>query len=103
TRTSGATLSVDPVFTPRFELRPAFPNPVRGQMPRVLLVLDSSAPAQLEVWDVSGRRIAAREVGRLGAGQHLLNVTEDTILAPGLYLVSLRQGGATRVTRVVVL
>ena len=59
--------------------------------------------ASLELLDVAGRRIAAHEVGSLGAGPHTLDLGQDTRLAPGLYLVRLTQGANTRVTRVAVL
>jgi hypothetical protein len=52
---------------------------------------------------VAGRRIAAREVGSLGAGLHTLDLGDGGRLAPGLYLVRLRQGTSTRVTRVAVI
>ena len=53
--------------------------------------------------DVSGRRVVEREVGTLGAGRHTLDLGQGTRLAPGLYLVCLRQGANMRVTRVAVL
>ncbi len=86
-----------------FALDPVRPNPTRGGALTVHFTLASAAAASLELFDVAGRRIAAREVGSLGAGRHTLDLGEGQHLAPGLYLVCLRQGTNTRVTRVAVL
>src|SRR5262249_31012686 len=45
------------------------PTPARGPL-RVEFGLVDDTPAVLELIDVAGRRVAAREVGRLGAGRH---------------------------------
>ena len=86
-----------------FALEPVHPNPARGGVLTVRFALGSAAPASLELLDVAGRRIAARSVGSLGAGRHEQALGEGRHLAPGLYLVRLRQGTDTRVTRVAVL
>jgi hypothetical protein len=87
---------------PAFALEPVRPNPSSGRTLTVRFTLASSAPAALELLDVAGRRIAAREVGSLGAGHHTLDLDEGGRLSPGLYLLCLRQGANTRVTRVAV-
>jgi choice-of-anchor C domain-containing protein len=79
------------------------PNPTRGAAVVVSFTLPSPAPASLELCDVTGRRIATYELGSLGAGRHTQDISEARRLSPGLYLVRLRQGASTRVTRVVVL
>jgi hypothetical protein len=86
-----------------FALEPVRPNPLRDGALSVRFTLASGGAARLELSDVAGRRIAAREVGSLGAGRHTVDLGRDARLAPGLYLVSLRQGGVSRVTRVAVL
>ncbi len=101
-------LGGDVVSVPReaplaFALDPVRPNPTRGGTLTVHFALASPAAASLELFDVAGRRIAAREVGSFGAGRHALDLREGQHLAPGLYLVCLRQGTNTRVTRVAVL
>jgi hypothetical protein len=53
--------------------------------------------------DVTGRRVAEREVGVLGAGRHSVSLAAERRLAPGLYLVRLTQGVNMQVKRVVVL
>jgi hypothetical protein len=78
-------------------------NPTQGGALTVRFTLPSTAPASLELLDVAGRRVATQEVGSLGAGQYTLELGEGRVLAPGLYLVRLRQGADARVTRVTVL
>jgi hypothetical protein len=85
-----------------FALASVSPNPSHGSAPTVRFTLPSAATASLEVLDVSGRRIAAREVGSLGAGEHALGLEEGGHLAPGFYLVRLTQGANTRTTRMAV-
>jgi hypothetical protein len=86
-----------------FMLEPACPNPTRGGAQAVHFGLPSAAAASLELFDAAGRRIMTRDVGSLGAGRHTLNLGEGRRLAPGLYVVRLRQGTNARVTRVAVL
>jgi hypothetical protein len=71
-----------------FALHAPSPNPGRGDL-LVPFSLDSSAPARLELLDVSGRRVESHEVGSRGAGVHQLRLGRDTRLAPGVYLVRL--------------
>jgi hypothetical protein len=86
-----------------FALEPVRPNPTQGGALTVRFTLPNAAPARIELVDVSGRRIAEREVGSLGVGQHTLDLGEGQRLAPGLYLVRLTQGMNTRVARVAML
>ena len=86
-----------------FALEGARPNPVHGEQLSVTFTLPKTAPAKLELVDVSGRRVVEREVGTLGAGRHAVDLAADQRLAPGLYLLRLTQGANLRVTRVAVL
>jgi hypothetical protein len=83
-----------------FALEPVRPNPSSGGTLTVRFSLPTTAPARLELLDVSGRRIASHEVS---SSPHTLDAGEGTHLAPGLYLVRLTQGASARVTRVAVL
>jgi hypothetical protein len=96
-------VSDEPAPALAFALEPVRPNPSRGGALTVRFTLPSAAPASIELLDVAGRRIAAPEVGSLGTGRHALDLGQGQQLAPGLYLVRLRQGANTRVTRVAVL
>jgi hypothetical protein len=97
------TAGVDGGAPLAFALESARPNPSRGEQLSVAFTLPTPAPARLELVDVSGRRVAEREVGVLGAGRHLVALAAGRPLAPGLYLVRLTQGANVRVTRVAVL
>jgi len=67
---------------------------------RVRVGLPDSEIASLELFDVSGRRLA-REVGHLSAGEHELQLLRTSRLGPGVYWVRLQQGTATDVERMI--
>lgn len=100
---AGSTAAVE-VIVPRlrFALIGPSPNPaVHGLT--VTLSLPDAAPARLELLDVSGREVLARDVGPLGAGDHALAIAAEGTLRPGVYLVRLRRAGASLVTRACVI
>jgi hypothetical protein len=74
------------------------PNPAEGEV-SVVFALESAAPARLEMLDVAGRRVLAREVGMLGPGQHVLRLEEAASLPAGIYVLRLTQSGREVVTR----
>jgi hypothetical protein len=98
-----AETSVDVPSSPAFALETVRPNPLAGNRMTVEFALSSAAPAWIELVDVAGRRVAESEVGSLGPGRHVVNLAAGRHLAPGIYLVRLRQGGNVRATRVAVL
>lgn len=102
-RTARATTDAPAPNAVSIGLEPVRPNPSRGTAPVVRFRLASAAPARLELLDVTGRCVTAREVGTLGAGQHAVGFGEESRLTPGLYWVRLSQSGAARVARFVVL
>ena len=57
--------------------------------------LPEARAATLELFDVAGRRVWSRDVGSLGAGEHVVPLRDGPRSAPGLYLVRLRQGDKT--------
>src|SRR5262249_51641337 len=61
------------------------------------------APATLALFDVSGRLLAKRPVGALGAGHHVVDLQSGRALPPGIYLVQLVQGSEKQITRFTVL
>jgi hypothetical protein len=77
-------------------------NPTRSDM-AVAFTLADASPARLELFDMAGRRVEAREVGALGAGRHVATFGQGTKLAPGIYLVRLVQGARTLTTRAALL
>jgi DNA-binding beta-propeller fold protein YncE len=86
-----------------FALEGVRPNPASGRNLTVHFTLPVAAPARLELLDVAGRSVAARDVGALGAGTHAVNLSEGARINPGLYFVRLRQGTGEQVRRVTVL
>ena len=78
----------------------AGPNPARGEV-TARFALPDARPARLELLDLAGRRVAAREVS--GAGAHAERFGDLGALAPGVYLLRLVHGGAVRTARVAVI
>ncbi|HET9327085.1 MAG TPA: kelch repeat-containing protein [Candidatus Eisenbacteria bacterium] len=82
-------------------LRGVRPNPTAGLL-SVAFTLEDGAKATLDLFDLSGRRVATRNVGVLGAGAHVVSIAEATSLAPGLYWVRLTRLGQSESARVAV-
>jgi hypothetical protein len=81
-------------------LRGAWPNPSGGN-PSMVFSLPGTAPATLELFDVTGRGRWVREVGSYGPGTHVLPLS-GLDLPPGVYLARLKQSGETRSARLIV-
>jgi hypothetical protein len=92
---------VDVPAEPRLALEGLRPSPASGEA-LAWFTLGSGEPATLEMLDLSGRRVLAREVGGLGAGRHAVRL-DLSALGPGVYWIRLRQGAQARVRRAVVL
>jgi hypothetical protein len=101
--TPASTTSVDPRDPLAFTLDPVSPNPVRGSSLAISFTLPRSAPAQLDLLDIAWRSVASRPIVGVGPGRQTFDLGSAAGLHPGLYWVRLRQGSATRVTRVVLL
>ena len=83
-------------------LEKVVPNPATGSL-KVSYSLSSSAPARLDVLDVAGRRVLARDLGTQGPGLHEARLETSTGLAPGVYWLHLSQGGRDASLRVVLM
>jgi hypothetical protein len=83
-----------------FALDGVTPNPGRGTLFAKFSLPDAS-PARLEVLDLGGRQVMAREVGQLGQGHHLVPLTGGW--PAGVYWVRLARGAQVRTTRVAIL
>lgn len=81
-------------------IRSISPNPGRGAL-RVSFVLPREGAAEIEMFDLLGRRIGIRELPAAGAGEHVVTLSSGPA-APGIYLVRLTQGGVTASARAVV-
>jgi hypothetical protein len=77
------------------------PNPAVSDLV-VAFTLATSAPARLEMLDLTGRRVLARELPGLDAGNHTL-VLDRTLPPSGVYFLKLTQGGRAVTARAVVM
>ena len=93
-----------PVLPKRIAFYPPSPNPFRGA---TILRFDLSeeADVSLELFDLSGRRVATLLHGRQPAGQHSVRWSPvsggDGGLEAGLYFASFRAGGFRQTRRLV--
>jgi hypothetical protein len=65
----------------------------------VVFTLPDDRAANLEVFDLRGRRVVRREVGSMGAGEHRLIVADARELPAGIYLVRLSRDGRALTTK----
>jgi hypothetical protein len=104
-REGGEVTVLDPGILVEAQVRLALhgfrPNPAFGA-PAVAFTLADDSPATIEVLDVAGRRVLRRDVGRLGAGSHVIALDASARLAPGAYVMRLHQAGHTLSARGVV-
>jgi len=77
------------------------PNPTANSVV-VSFTLTAQAPARIEVTDVAGRKILARELGALQPGNHSVRIPEAHALEAGVYWVRLVQSGESVATPMVV-
>lgn len=68
-----------------------WPNPALRDW-SVAFALPASAPVRIELLDVAGRRLAARDLGSLSAGPHSVRMTRPSPLRSGVYFVRVTQG-----------
>jgi hypothetical protein len=79
------------------------PNPGNGRELTIHFSLVSTEPARLEMLDLAGRLVQARDVGSLGPGQHVVQLGHGARVPPGIYMLRLVQGEEIRRARAVVL
>ena len=97
-----AGISPRPVPGHQISLRGVRPNPSLSGL-KAAFTLPDAATARLELSDLAGRRILARDVGGLGRGDHVVDLAEGRRLAPGVYLVRLTRGSESLAARAVVI
>lgn len=99
----GAGVFAAPALPVALSLR-ALTNPVVDGSLQLVCGLPGWSPAGVEVFDVSGRRVAARDLRGLGTGLHTVAVLPDNgTLVKGIYLVRLTQGGRSLTQKVAVM
>ena len=91
---------VDVPFETQFALRSLSANPARGSL-QMSVSLASAAPASLELVDVTGRRVAGKDLGTLAAGTHRI-VLDASGAASGVYFARLAQAGKIASVRVTI-
>ncbi len=104
------TLGVDdgpaPVAATDLRSLRAWPNPARGAT-RVRLSLAHDADVRIDVVDLAGRLVRTLVNGRVAAGDRAFDWdgrdARGAVVAPGLYVVKARAGGAVRTANVVIL
>jgi hypothetical protein len=70
----------------------ARPNPVTQDLV-LSFSLATREPARLELLDITGRRVLARDLVGLGAGPQVLDLGSSTGFRAGIYLIRITQGG----------
>jgi len=100
---AGEPVAVAPAETPTLLRVAVRPNPATARSLTAEFALPAAGRALLELVDVSGRRLAAREVGSADMGVHVVELARNLTLHPGVYLVRLSQGAHFAATRVVVI
>lgn len=88
---------------PQFALLGARPNPAVGGRLSVAFVLPTNEAAKLELFDVTGRQVAMRDVGSLGPGQHVVDLADASHLPAGSYLIRLHHAQRTLIAKAVVM
>jgi len=78
-------------------------NPATLSDLAVAFSLARASPAEIEMLDVAGRRVAAAAIDALGAGPHVLRLAPAHPLAPGLYWLHLTQSGVSRTAKAVLI
>ena len=100
--TPQATTDVNEGEPVTFAFHGVRPNPATGGGLHVAFALPNGDAARLELLDVSGRLVLARDVGALGAGRHVVNLAEGRRVRAGVYWVRLTQGQLKAVRRAAV-
>ena len=74
-----------------FRLSGAWPNPSYGMM-KVAFTLPVAGDAALDLVDVRGRKLLHRDLSAMGPGSHVVDLSRDPGLEPGVYVLRLTQG-----------
>lgn len=97
-----AAVWVDVPRAPAFALGGLRPNPATGERLVVSFSLPSRASAVIELLDLAGRLVQRREVGSEDAGWRVLDLGSSARVAPGVYVIRLRQGDLSLARKAVV-
>lgn len=92
----------DRALRPELTIEPVAPNPSPGDRMNVAFSLPDREFARLAAFDVSGRCVAAEDVGALGPGRHVVDLARRAKLRPGLYFIRLSHGAREAAARVAI-
>lgn len=95
------SVSITTAFPTALSLVGVWPNPSVDGRPRVEFVLPEAGTVRIEVYDLTGRRVAEREAG-MDAGTQFIEIAPGSRLRAGVYFVRLRFGSEQRTARLVV-
>ena len=85
------SIAVPAAYT--LSLEGATTSPSGGSI-AMAFTLPDAAPARLDLFDITGRRLASHDVGSRGAGRHVARLDEGPV-APGIYWATLTRGSTT--------
>jgi hypothetical protein len=86
-----------------FALLGARPNPASPDGLNVSFSVAEAGVVTIEVFDASGRRVLARDLGSLQPGSRLVRLERARAMRAGTYFIRLRQGSRSATMRAVVL
>jgi len=97
----------EPAFAPdpsslQLTLFGARPNPALGSIV-IAFSLPAAGPAQLDVFDIRGRRCLSIDVGPFGPGRHTIGLGGSASWRPGVYFARLKRGDESRTTPLVLM
>ena len=78
-----------------------YPSVAKHQTTISVESVENQPVAQLEVFDMTGRRVAVLLDGKLDAGNATFELNEETIGGKGLYFVQLKTPGFTKTAKVI--
>lgn len=79
------------------------PHPARISGFRLAFSLPTSEPAQVELYDVGGRRIDGRLIAAPVPGPQYVEIGAGTAISPGVHFARLTQGARSRTQRIVLM
>jgi hypothetical protein len=94
-------LASEPPGWNQFAITGVRQNPTEQDL-NISFYLPDDAPATCEVIDLAGRRMLSRDLGSLGPGNHVLDLTAGRVLPSGVYVIRLTHAGQARATRAVI-
>ncbi len=97
---SGADVWIVTATGGAFALTAPWPNPVRGAL-NVAFTSAVASPAELDLFDVAGRRVWSRRWASPAPGPHHAVIAAGELQRAGLYFLRLRQAGLAATRRVV--